>query len=150
MIFYLHYLFQCPLNFVHFIILVILSAQRGRFVFCNMLAVFRRLIPCFLICHLWIQQYALIIMLLVDILWSCFISISLSHNYSLLQASPVMIGERQCYVEEKRTNGSRGKLIQLQILSFSSQKNACLFILRKNIYLFLHGEFMQIALLEES
>jgi hypothetical protein len=89
-------------------------------------------------------------MLLVDILWSCFISISLSHNYSLLQASPVMIGERQCYVEEKRTNGSRGKLIQLQILSFSSQKNACLFILRKNIYLFLHGEFMQIALLEES
>jgi hypothetical protein len=86
-------------------------------------------------------------MLLVDILWNCFISISLSHNYSWLQASPVMIGERQSYVEEKRTNGSRGKLIQLQSLPFSSLKNACLF---KNIYLFLHGEFMQIAMLEES
>jgi hypothetical protein len=29
-----------------------------------------------------------------------------------------MIGDRQCYVEEKRTNGSRGKLMQLQSLPF--------------------------------
>ncbi|TVU13843.1 hypothetical protein EJB05_37274 [Eragrostis curvula] len=27
---------------------------------------------------------------------------------SAIEASPVMIGDRQCYVEEKRTNGSRG------------------------------------------
>lgn len=28
-----------------------------------------------------------------------------------LQASPVMIGGRQCYIEEKRTPGSRGQSI---------------------------------------
>jgi hypothetical protein len=61
-----------------------------------------------------------------------------------------MIGERQCCVEEKRTNGSCGKLIQLQSLPFSSLKNAYLFILRKNIDCFFHGDFMQIAMLEGS
>jgi len=33
---------------------------------------------------------------------------TLADNNLWLQASPVMIGERQCYVEEKRTTGSRG------------------------------------------
>lgn len=30
-----------------------------------------------------------------------------------LQASPVIIGGRQAYVEEKRTTGSRGKFLTL-------------------------------------
>jgi len=38
---------------------------------------------------------------------------TLSDNNLWLQASPVMISERQCYVEEKRTTGSRGESIEL-------------------------------------
>lgn len=34
-----------------------------------------------------------------------------------LQASPVTIGGRQCYVEEKRTPGSRGQFIYKLILN---------------------------------
>lgn len=34
-----------------------------------------------------------------------------------LQASPVMIGGRQCYIEEKRTPGSRGQSIYKLILN---------------------------------
>ena len=67
---------------------------------------------------------------------------TLPDNNLWLQASPVMIGERQCYVEEKRTTGSRGKSIYIFVLSKAWRLLVeCKFVYFEKYYVFVYVFF---------
>ena len=75
---------------------------------------------------------------------------TLPDNNLWLQASPVMIGERQCYVEEKRTTGSRGKSIYIFVLSKAWRLLVeCKFVYFEKYYVFVYV-FFWIAIITEN